>query len=246
MTRLPRSIFVPVLMLSCFAGTTVLAAATVSRSGTKEGEPGSKRLTKLLDAVKAEQQKIHTLTANFTEEKVSQLLAKPAVSKGRFSYEAPDKVRWEYEKPDPITLVIQGDEMTTWFRDLGTANKVKVSRYSRRVLQYMGAGVSVDRLLSYFEVALWQPGGKDRDYRLDLIPRYDRLRKHLKTMTVWIDSHTHLMTRLRYEEPDGDRTEYRLSDIVVNQPLPADRFVVKLPPGVHLRQVELDASPGAL
>lgn len=233
------------LVLSVVVAPALPARASSKSRATVE-ESGSARLAKLLSAMKAEQEKVHTLTADFKEEKISQLLAKPAVSHGRFSYEAPDKVRWEYEKPTPITLVIQGDEMTTWFRDLGRADKVKVSRYSRRVLQYMGAGVSVNRLLSYFEVALWQPGGTDQDYRLDLIPRYDRLRKHLKTMTVWIDSRTYLMTRLRYEEPDGDRTEYDLSHLVVNQPLPADRFVVKLPPGVQVRQVDLDASPGAL
>ncbi len=245
MTPFRRSIFASLVVLLGIGCGAALAAGAASKKGTEE-ETGSARLAKLLAAVKAEQQQVHTMTADFTEEKVSQLLAKPSVSHGRFSYEAPDKVRWEYEKPNPITLVIQGNEMTTWFRDLGRADKVKISRYSRRVLQYMGAGVSVDQLLSYFEVALWQPGGKDQDYRLDLIPRYDRLRKHLKTMTIWIDSHTYLMTRLRYEEPDGDRTEYRLSDIVVNRPLPPDRFVVKLPPGVHVRQVDLDASPGAL
>lgn len=244
MTRFHRPLLV--VFFLCASCAAALFAVTGSKSGLDADQPPSQRLAKLLAMVKSEQQKIHTLTADFTEEKVSQLLAKPSISHGRFSYEAPDKVRWEYLKPNPITLVIQGDEMTTWFRDLGRADKVKVSRYSRRVLQYMGAGVSVDRLLAYFEVAVWQPGGKDQDYRLDLIPRYDRLRKHLKSMTVWIDNHSYLMTRLRYEEPDGDRTEYRLTDVVVNQPLPADRFVVKLPPGVRVRQVELDASPGAL
>jgi len=233
------------LVLSIVGAPALHARGPIKPKANVE-ESGSARLAKLLSAMKAEQEKVHTLTADFKEEKISQLLAKPSVSHGRFSYEAPDKVRWEYEKPNPITLVIQGDQMTTWFRDLGRADRVKVSRYSRRVLQYMGAGVSVNRLLSYFEVALWQPGGKDQDFRLDLIPRYERLRKHLKSMTVWIDNRSLLMTRLGYEEPDGDRTQYDLSNIVVNQPIPADRFVVKLPPGVQVRQVDLDASPGAL
>ena len=72
------------------------------------------------------------------------MLTAPEASKGTFSYAAPDKVRWEYTSPSPITVVIAGDEMTTWYRDLKRAETLKVGRYSSQVFKFLGASGSMD------------------------------------------------------------------------------------------------------
>ena len=66
------------------------------------------------------------------------MLAAPEESKGTFSYAAPDKVRWEYTSPSPITVVIRGDEMTTWYRDLKRAETLKVGPLLEPGLQVPG------------------------------------------------------------------------------------------------------------
>ena len=107
---------------------------------------GSQRLPALVERVKAEQQKLKTLEARFVQHQESSLLAAPEKSTGVFSYAAPDRVRWEYQSPNPISVVIRGEEMTTWYRDLKRAETLKVGRYSNQVFKYLGASGNMQTL----------------------------------------------------------------------------------------------------
>jgi outer membrane lipoprotein-sorting protein len=203
------------------------------------GLTGPQRLTALVDRVKYEQRQLKTLEARFTQQQESSMLTAPEESKGFFSYAAPDRVRWEYQTPSPITVVIRGEEMTTWYRDLKRAETLKVGHQSGQVFKYLGASGSLQTLLEYFTVKLKLPEKKGDDYRLELVPKYQRIAKRLKGMTLWIDDETFFPGRLKYIEADGDSVEYQFSDFKRNGPIPADRFVLKLPPGVTTRVVDL-------
>ncbi len=203
------------------------------------GLSGAQRLQTLLDRVRIEQQKLKTLEAQFVQQQESSMLAAPEESTGVFSYAAPDRVRWEYQKPSPITVVIQGDKMTTWYRDLRRADLVRVGRYSNQALKYLGASGNMQTLLDYFNVKLAMPEKKGDPYRMELIPRYARISKRLKSMTLWIDSEVFFPTRMRYVEADGDTTSYEFRDLKRNAPIPADRFVLKLPKEVQTRTIDL-------
>jgi len=203
------------------------------------GLNGPQRLSALVDRVKYEQRQLKTLEARFTQQQESSMLASPEESKGVFSYAAPDQVRWEYQSPSPITVVIRGDQMTTWYRDLKRAETLKVGRYSSQVFKYLGASGSLQTLLEYFTVKLKLPEKKGDPYRMEMIPKYQRIAKKLKGMTLWIDDATFFPERLKYVEADGDTVEYQFSDVKRNMPIPADRFVLKLPPGVQNRVVDL-------
>lgn len=203
------------------------------------GLTGPQRLDALVERVRYEQRQLKTLEARFTQQQESSLLAAPEESKGLFSYAAPDRVRWEYQSPSPISVVIRGDEMTTWYRDLKRAETLKVGRYSNQVFKYLGASGSLETLLQYFTVRLKLPEKKGEPYRMELLPKYQRIAKRLKSMTLWIDDDTFFPARLKYVEADGDTVEYRFSDLKRNAPIPADRFVLKLPPGVQNRVVDV-------
>lgn len=202
------------------------------------GLSGTERLQALLDRVRIEQQKLKTLEARFVQQQESSMLAAPEESTGVFSYAAPDRVRWEYQKPSPITVVIQGDEMTTWYRDLRRADLVKVGRYSNQALKYLGASGNMQTLLDYFNVKLAMPAKKGDPYRMELIPRYARISKRIKSMTLWIDPEVFFPIRMRYAEADGDTTLYEFRDLKRNAPIPADRFVLNLPKEVQTRTID--------
>ena len=226
------------LLLACPA---VAAKAPAVPDPLAPGLTGPQRLQALIDRVKHEQRQLKTLEARFTQQQESSLLAAPEESKGVFSYAAPDRVRWEYLSPSPISVVIRGEEMTTWYRDLKRAETLRVGRYSNQVFKYLGASGSLQTLLQYFTVKLKLPEKKGDPYRMELLPKYQRIAKRLKSMTLWIDDGTFFPSRLKYIEADGDTVEYRFSDLKRNAPIPADRFVLKLPPGVQSRVVEVGA-----
>jgi len=225
----------------------LLLAVPTFAAGKPQGPPepmapgltGPQRLTALVDRVRLEQQQLKTMEAHFTQQQESSMLAAPESSKGTFSYAAPDKVRWEYSSPSPITVVIRGDQMTTWYRDLKRAEVLKVGRYSSQVFKYLGASGSLQTLLEYFTVRLKLPEKKGEPYRLELDPKYARIAKRLKSMTLWVDSESYFPQHLKYVGADGNSVEYQFSDMKRNAPIPEDRFVLKLPPGVSTRTVDV-------
>ena len=231
-----------------FSALTLLALLAAVPGFAREKAPpdpmapglsGPDRLSALVERVKLEQRNLKTMEARFTQEQQSSMLTAHEQSKGLFSYAAPDKVRWEYASPSPITVVIRGDEMTTWYKDLKRAETLKVGRYSNQIFKYLGASGSLQTLLEYFTVRLKLPEKKGDLYRMELVPKYQRIAKRLKSMTLWIDGETFFPSRLKYEEPDGDTVDYQFSDFKRNTPIPDDRFVVKLPPGVEKHTIDL-------
>ncbi|HVR95290.1 MAG TPA: outer membrane lipoprotein carrier protein LolA [Thermoanaerobaculia bacterium] len=201
--------------------------------------PKGARLQALIERVKYEQARLKTLQASFVQQQESSMLVAPEESTGVFYYQAPDRVRWEYQAPSPISVVIAGDDMTTWYKDLKRADKLKVGRYSNQFFKYLGASGNMQTLIDYFTVKLQMPAKKGDPYRMDLVPRYARMAKRLESMTLWIDSELFFPTRVRYVEAGGDSTEYRFQNIHRNTPIPAERFVLKLPPGTQTRVIDM-------
>ncbi len=224
-------------------GSAALPAAQVP-DPRAPGLESEKRLATLIARVKLEQRKMRTLQASFVQRQESALLQQPEESKGTFSYAAPDRVRWEYTSPNPISIVIRGDEMTTWYRDLRRADQLKIGRYSNQVFEYLGAKGSMAQLTEYFTVYLHTPGKKGSPFKLRLDPRFARIKKRLRQMEIWIDDTTYLPVRLRYVEADGDVTEYTFHDVRVNAAIPAARFELDIPPGVEVRRIDLARREG--
>lgn len=207
-----------------------------------EGLSTSQRLSALIERVKLEQSRMKTLEARFVQLRESDLLLQPEESRGLFSYAAPDRVRWEYESPNPISVLIDGQEMTTWYRDLGRADKLEIGRYSAQVFKYLGASGSMETLVDYFRVNVTFPSGDGEPFRLRLLPKYEKISKRVESMVVWIDGERYLPTRLLYVSPAGDTTDIRFEDLRVNAEIPGDRFVLDLPSDVTTRTVDLGES----
>jgi outer membrane lipoprotein-sorting protein len=232
--------------LALLLAVLVLLAAPPASEGAAVPDPsapglnGMQRLQALVDRVKLEQKKMKTLEARFVQRQESSMLAAPEESTGTFSYAAPDRVRWEYVTPNPISVVIDGEQMTTWYRDLKRAEKLKVGRYSAQVFKYLGASGSMQTLLDYFTVTLRMPGKKGDPYQMDMNPRYKRIAKRMKAMTLWIDDDRYLPVRVKVVDGDGDVTEYELRDLKVNAQIPESRFDLQIPAGVETRVIDLD------
>lgn len=205
--------------------------------------PGE-RLEVLIERMRLEQESLETLETAFVQRKESALLIEPGEARGTFYYAAPDKVRWEYDDPTSISLLITGDHMTTWYRDLQQVEKLEVGRHSQRVLEYLGAGSSLATLIDYFDVRLTLPDDRAKPLRLQLDPRYERVARRLQGMDIWVDPVTYLPVRLRYVEADGDVTDYEFRDFRINREIAADRFQFELPDGVQVRTIDLNRRPG--
>jgi outer membrane lipoprotein carrier protein len=198
------------------------------------------RSAALIERIQIEQKALETLEAEFVQRRESEFLTHPEESRGRFAYRAPDRVRWDYLTPKPVALVLDDKEMVTWYQDLGKAERVKVGRVSSQVFRYLNASGSLENLMKYFAVTITFSRAPGEPYRLELQPRYTRIKKRLSGMTIWIDRKLFLPVRVRYIESNGDTTEYRFESLRRNSPIPDGRFDLALPQGVEVKEVDLD------
>ena len=236
---MPRIAFLPLIALLLGAAPLGAVGEGTPPHPDRAGLTLSQRFEALLERVKYEQKRLTSLEAEFVQEKASEFLASPETSLGSLVFASPDRVRWEYREPKPISLVIVDDVMLTWYRDVGRAERVTVGRLSSQVFQYLNASGSLESLLRYFRATVSFPADRE-PYRIELVPRFARVARRLASMTLWIDRELFLPVRVRYVEPNGDVTEYRLEKVRVNQPVAAGRFELELPADVEVREIDLD------
>ena len=204
-----------------------------------EGLTQRERLDALVQQVKVAQSDIQTMRSEFERRQTSELLLEPEVSRGRFSYSAPDRVRWEYREPHPIDTLIEGETMITYYADLAKAERYAIGQYSERVFEYLGARGSLETLMNYFELTAEFPEAAGDPYHLILLPRYKRVKKRLDSMELWIDPDKFLPIQLRYVLPGGDSTEFKFEDLKINGDLDDSSFQLDLPAEVEIRSVDL-------
>ena len=197
------------------------------------------RLSVLVERVKLEQNHVKTMSARFRQEKTSTMLLEPSTDIGLFYYEAPDRVRWEYEEPEAMLVVINGEELVTFYEEQNLAEKASVGEISEQVFKYLGASGSLEKLAEFFEVTAYFPEEEGDPYHLVLDPRYSRIQNRLQGMEIWIDPESYQPTRFKYLQPGGDETSYRFDDLVLNEDLEDSLFEVQLPEGTQVRTIDL-------
>jgi outer membrane lipoprotein-sorting protein len=215
-----------------------LCAAAVSLPALAARKVDPNSLDEVIKRVQAQQKNTKTIEADFRQEKVLALLAKPEISSGRFVFSKPDKVLWMYDAPKRVEMLISNGMLTTYYPDLNKAEQLEVKRYQDRIFKYMGASGAIDDLAAFFDFTFTNTSDKPF-YVLDLLPKSKGIAKRVQHIRIWIEKKTYLTSKFEYVEGDGDITRYEFTNIRVNQPVEASRFVLNLPSNVRLEQMKL-------
>lgn len=197
------------------------------------------RLSVLVQRVKLEQNHVTTMAARFRQEKTSEMLLEPSTDVGLFYYRAPDQVRWEYQEPEEMLVVINGEDLVTYYKEQGVAESASIGDISEKVFKYLGASGSLDKLAEFFEVTAYFPENVGDPYHLVLEPRYSRIERRLLGMEIWIDPESYQPTQFKYLQPGGDETMYTFEDLTLNEELDDALFEVELPEGVAVKTIDL-------
>lgn len=223
-----------------FQRKTILAAfcavLALPLSAAKVADPGS--LDEVIKKVQEQQRKTTTLQADFRQEKELALLAKPEVSSGTFVYSKPNNVLWTYDAPKRVQMLIANGKLTTFYPELNKAETLDVKRFEDRIFKYMGATGAIDELARYFDFTFTNKPSEPV-YVLDLKPKTGAVAKRVQRIKLWIDKKSYLTTKIEYVEGDGDVTRYEFTNIKVNQPIPAGKFVLNLPANVKVETMKI-------
>ena len=219
------------ILIAAVVCAAVAAAAPVHAAGPVT-------LETVIKKVQEQQKKTQTLQASFRQEKELALLAKPDVSTGTFIYSKPNNVLWTYDAPKRVQMVIANGMLTTYYQDLGKAERIDVKRFEDRIFKYMGASGAIDELARYFDFTFTDSKSKPV-YVLDLTPKNRAVSKRVRRIKLWIDKTTYLTSKIEYTEGDGDVTRYEFTNVKINEPVPQSRFALHIPANVKVEQMKV-------
>lgn len=178
------------------------------------------------------QDRMHTISAEFTETNTSLLLNEPIVATGRFYMTKPDAIRWEYSSPEEMRFVIAADEYTGYFPARKKAEKRNIRRWRDQLFRFFGIGQGSTELGKFYTIGLRE---SDEDsYLLSLSPKRRRVKKRVDEVLFWIDAKTYLPRRVEYKSSDGTGRTIELNEIQFNPALAASLYLVDLPDDVTI------------
>ena len=222
--------------LRLFSVAICAATLSVPVFAARTVDPNS--LDEVIRKVQEQQKTTNTLEADFRQEKILALLAKPEVSTGHFTFSKPHNVLWRYDAPKRVEMLIANGMLTTYYPDLNKAEQIEVKRYQDRIFKYMGASGAIDELGAYFDFT-FRNVSTAPSFELDLKPKTKGIAKRVRHIKIWIDKKSYLTTKFEYTEGDGDITRYEFTSVRVNLPIEQRRFTLNLPANVRVETMKL-------
>lgn len=157
----------------------------------------------LLTRLQQQRAQMPAITANFTEEKTTRLLAKPIISTGTIAFQAPNKFRRELVGNNPSTTVCDGNELWIYYPNFKEAEHYTLGQkqFFDDSLAALTAGLNFTNVERFFKVEAAKEG---TGYRVALNPKTGSLKKILIGLTVWMDAEGAIQ-KTDAQLPKGDR-----------------------------------------
>ena len=210
----------------------LLAAATASAAQVPvQGEERAR----LLERFAEQQRGVSALRAAVVERKRHPSLKGEVVRTGTLLLERPDRLRWELDGgPDRLIAVVDGPQLLVYRPERREAERhdLRYDFAARGAFEFLTAGLTAPAALEKrFELAVSRDDGRTL---LTLTPRSRFVAQVVASILIVQEDGDPAPAQLVIVGARGDRTEIRLSEMVVNPPLPADAFALTLGPGVRV------------
>jgi outer membrane lipoprotein-sorting protein len=180
----------------------------------------------ILDELRESQKGLKTVRASFSQEKHTELLDRPIKSDGTLAIRSGSGVRWEYE--GEMVVIYDGTDLYFYYTELEEAEKLK------GVSGFVGPlAFDIDLLTRDYEVEASRREGR---YVLVLHPRKEM---PFKEMEMQYAPGKPFPEEVKIREETGDSTVITFRDVLINAEVPEELFVLKLPPGVPLRERDM-------
>ena len=179
----------------------------------------------ILERLKKEYSKIHSVKAEFVQETTLGLKKKSSHSGKVFLI--PGKSRWDYEEPNPQMVLTLGDKFILY----DPVNKEAVEGVlDKEAIVTRGPFFSlVDQIQRYYHVTQTQV---DNTIILTLIPKNKE--SPIQKVTIYINSKNLLIEKIETLDSLDNLNSVTFKNIEINKPIDPSIFEVKLPPGVKV------------
>jgi outer membrane lipoprotein-sorting protein len=174
--------------------------------------------------------KIHTLEADFLEERSIPSLAVPLKFRGKIYYSDKGLFFMEYTNPVHHILRIKGDKALFFVEGSKIADLVDISGVNGIAVHPDIFAVNPGR----FAGQVWE---SEDSYLLKQIQNEDNAKNRLPRLKVFLDKKTLLVEKIVIQDEDGDATHIFLFNVKTNQALPRSVLTFKIPEGVKINRL---------
>jgi len=191
----------------------------------------------LIRTVDERQQKIQTVSANFSQKREVSLAQKPLFSSGLVKFKRPDRIRWTYLAPELMEVLLDGKSIFSYIPGRSQAEKYSLST-GKRMAQYL------EPLTAVFQKTLAQLAERyavlyrgiegDHTYLFRLQPKEEKIQKFLSRIDLWVDKDSGAILRFKMVESSGDQLTLEFKNLQINLPLSDDDLILKIPPSVKV------------
>lgn len=148
---------------------------------------------------------IHTIQADFKQEKYISYLAASVVSEGLFYFKKPSTVRWEFTSPYQYIIIIKEGA----FHIYDTKGELNFKDKDNEFFDHMN--ILVQNSLSgnvfsenRYEINLMESNSK---YKLAIIPVEEKTKSLIEKVDILLDKKTFHAESINIYEPSGDNTK---------------------------------------
>ena len=195
--------------------------------------PASADAAAVLKSLETAGRALKTMKASFVETKVLVLLDEKQETKGDVLLQVPGRLRWNYIAPQPSAMVIKDGRFSRYIQK---SKQVFRGQAKGEADLLVGFGPGAAGLGRKYEVTLVgdETVGGAPAWVLDLKPRPDQASSGLFSgIRLWVDKSRSIPVQTRLTEPTGDHTTIRFTNVVLNAPVSASAFDLKLPADVE-------------
>ncbi len=228
----------------------VLTAAMLAGPRTAAAEhllQGEER-SQLLERFAQRQRDVRSFRATVLQRREHPLLKSAVQSEGTLIVQRPDRLRWEVVTPEHLIIVINGSTLFMYRPAKREAERrdLRGDLGSQAALEFLNAGMSlsVPELEKRFQVDV---SHEDGELTLRLTPRSRWVAQAVTSITITQADGDLTPREFVVVGRKGDRTDTKLTDVVINPELPDDSFTLRLGPDVRVtdgRQAAGDGESG--
>lgn len=168
--------------------------------------------------------KLHSVQADFRQEKHLQILVHPLISTGTFAFQAPQSLRWEYQTPLPSILLMHGGEVRRFIEQDG--QMVEDRRMQLDAMQVVLAEISNWLDGRFTDNAMFTVAFPDQQTVL-LTPKEQGLAALISSIELRLADQSGLLDAVTIFEGPGSFTRLTFSNSMLNQPIPVALFTDK-------------------
>lgn len=181
-------------------------------------------LSQILEGVQQAQKKYISTCGTITETRVSSLMVKPLVLRGKFCAEGTTRFALDYFEPS--SMHIRFNENYLNVTTDGKTEVMEIGKSVRRAQSYFGRENSIGNLKKNFDITAQEDS---RDYQMKLVPRSDTFRRRLNYLVVKLDKRDFSLRSLEVDGKSGVDSVFVIDSSSANPKIPADMFEVYKP-----------------